>query len=40
MRLKSREWVSQQLNTTRGWRFYFSILDLAKWDAALYTEGF
>jgi CubicO group peptidase (beta-lactamase class C family) len=37
-RLKNQEWVSPVLNTTADGSLYFSILDLAKWDAALYTE--
>jgi CubicO group peptidase (beta-lactamase class C family) len=37
--LKNQEWVSPSLNTTADGSLYFSILDLAKWDAALYTEG-
>jgi CubicO group peptidase (beta-lactamase class C family) len=36
--LKNQEWVSPLLNTTADGSLYFSILDLAKWDAALYTE--
>jgi len=36
--LKNQEWVSASLNTTADGALYFSILDLAKWDAALYTE--
>lgn len=36
--LKNQEWVSSTLNTTADGSLYFSILDLAKWDAALYTE--
>jgi CubicO group peptidase (beta-lactamase class C family) len=36
--LKNQEWVSPTLNTTADGALYFSILDLAKWDAALYTE--
>lgn len=35
---KNQEWVSPTLNTTADGALYFSILDLAKWDAALYTE--
>jgi CubicO group peptidase (beta-lactamase class C family) len=35
--LKNQEWVSPVLNTTADGSLYFSILDLAKWDAALYT---
>jgi len=37
-RLKNQEWVSPALNTTADGSLYFSIVDLAKWDAALYTE--
>lgn len=36
--LKNQEWVSPALNTTADGSLYFSILDLAKWDAAL-REG-
>jgi CubicO group peptidase (beta-lactamase class C family) len=36
--VKNQEWVSPSLNTTADGSLYFSILDLAKWDAALYTE--
>jgi CubicO group peptidase (beta-lactamase class C family) len=36
--LKNQEWVSPLVNTTADGSLYFSILDLAKWDAALYTE--
>jgi CubicO group peptidase (beta-lactamase class C family) len=36
--LKNQEWVSPALNTTADGSLYFSIVDLAKWDAALYTE--
>jgi CubicO group peptidase (beta-lactamase class C family) len=36
--LKNQEWVSPTINTTADGSLYFSILDLAKWDAALYTE--
>jgi CubicO group peptidase (beta-lactamase class C family) len=36
--IKNQEWVSPKLNTTADGSLYFSILDLAKWDAALYTE--
>jgi CubicO group peptidase (beta-lactamase class C family) len=35
---KNQEWVSPTLNTTADGALYFSILDLAKWDAALYTD--
>ncbi|MBI3475452.1 MAG: beta-lactamase family protein [Acidobacteria bacterium] len=36
--LKNQEWVSPALNTTADGSLYFTIVDLAKWDAALYTE--
>jgi CubicO group peptidase (beta-lactamase class C family) len=36
--LQNQEWVSPVVNTTADGSLYFSILDLAKWDAALYTE--
>jgi CubicO group peptidase (beta-lactamase class C family) len=36
--LKNQEWVSPTLNTTADGALYFNIIDLAKWDAALYTE--
>jgi len=35
---KNQEWVSPSLNTTADGALYFTVLDLAKWDAALYTE--
>jgi CubicO group peptidase (beta-lactamase class C family) len=36
--LKNQEWVSPVVNTTADGSLYFSILDLAKWDAALYSD--
>jgi len=36
--LKNQEWVAPAMNTTADGSLYFSTLDLAKWDAALYTE--
>jgi CubicO group peptidase (beta-lactamase class C family) len=36
--LKNQEWVSPTVNTTADGSLYFSIMDLAKWDVALYTE--
>jgi len=36
--LKNQEWVAPLVNTTADGSLYFSILDLAKWDAVLYTE--
>jgi len=36
--LKNQEWVSPTVNTTADGSLYFSIIDLAKWDAALYTQ--
>jgi CubicO group peptidase (beta-lactamase class C family) len=37
-RIKNQEWVSPSLNSTADGALYFSVLDLARWDAALYTE--
>ena len=36
--LKNQEWVAPMINTTADGSLYFSVLDLAKWDAGLYTE--
>lgn len=36
--LKNQEWVSPMLNTTADGALYLTVLDMAKWDAALYTE--
>jgi CubicO group peptidase (beta-lactamase class C family) len=36
--LKNQEWVSPSANSTADGSLYFTILDLAKWDAALYGE--
>jgi CubicO group peptidase (beta-lactamase class C family) len=36
--LKNQEWVAPMVNTTADGSLYFSILDVAKWDAALYTD--
>lgn len=36
--IENQEWVSPSLNTTADGALYFTVLDLAKWDAALYTE--
>jgi CubicO group peptidase (beta-lactamase class C family) len=36
--IKNQEWVSPSANATADGSLYFTILDLAKWDAALYTE--
>jgi CubicO group peptidase (beta-lactamase class C family) len=36
--LKNQEWVAPMVNTTADGSLYFSILDLAKWDAALYGD--
>jgi CubicO group peptidase (beta-lactamase class C family) len=36
--LKNQEWVAPMINTTADGSLYFSTLDLAKWDEALYTE--
>ena len=37
--LKNQKWVAPMVNITADGSLYFSILDLAKWDAALYTEN-
>src|SRR5204863_9808376 len=36
--LKNQEWVAPMVNTTADGSLYFSIVDLAKWDAALYAR--
>ncbi|HTB92133.1 MAG TPA: serine hydrolase domain-containing protein [Candidatus Sulfotelmatobacter sp.] len=36
--IKNQEWVSPTLNTTADGALYTNVLDLGKWDAALYTE--
>lgn len=36
--LKNQQWVSPSLNTTADGALYTNVLDLSKWDAALYTE--
>ncbi|HVH89230.1 MAG TPA: serine hydrolase domain-containing protein [Terriglobales bacterium] len=36
--LRNQEWVSPTYNTTADGSLYFNVVDLAKWDAALYTE--
>ncbi len=36
--LKNQDWVSPSTNSTADGSLYLSILDLAKWDAALYTD--
>lgn len=36
--IKNQEWVAPQLNTTADGALYLSLLDYAKWDAALYTS--
>lgn len=36
--LKNQDWVSPTLNTTADGSLYLTALDMAKWDAALYTE--
>ena len=37
-RLINQQWVSPTLNRTADGSLYMSVLDLAKWDAALYGE--
>ena len=36
--LKNQEWVAPKLNTTADGALYLTVFDMAKWDAALYTE--
>lgn len=36
--LKNQDWVSPTMNTTADGSLYLTVYDLAKWDAALYTE--
>lgn len=36
--LKNQNWVSPTLNTTADGALYLTVYDVAKWDAALYTE--
>lgn len=36
--LKNQEWVSPSINTTADGALYLNVYDMAKWDAALYTE--
>jgi CubicO group peptidase (beta-lactamase class C family) len=36
--LKNQDWVAPGINTSADGSLYLNILDLAKWDAALYTE--
>ena len=36
--LKNQDWVSPSTNSTADGSLYFSILDLVKWDEALYTD--
>lgn len=36
--LKHQEWVSPTMNTTADGALYLTVYDMAKWDAALYSE--
>ena len=36
--LKNQDWVSPNLNTTADGALYLTVYDMAKWDAALYTD--
>ena len=36
--LKNQSWVAPSLNTTADGALYLNLYDMAKWDAALYTE--
>jgi CubicO group peptidase (beta-lactamase class C family) len=37
-KIRNQTWVSPTVNTTADGSLYFTVLDLAKWDAALNTE--
>jgi CubicO group peptidase (beta-lactamase class C family) len=37
--LKNQEWVSPTFNSTADGTLYFNVVDLAKWDEALYGTG-
>ena len=37
--LKNQEWVAPSLNTTADGSLYFTVMDLAKWDAALDSDA-
>ncbi|HEY0646586.1 serine hydrolase [Phenylobacterium sp.] len=37
-KLENQQWVAPRLNTTADGSLYLTVLDMAKWDAALYTE--
>ena len=36
--VKNQNWVAPMINTTADGSLYFTVLDMAKWDAALYTN--
>ena len=36
--LQNQRWVAPMINTTADGSLYFTVLDMAKWDAALYGE--
>lgn len=36
--LKNKQWYSPTFDSQPGYGLYFNVLDLAKWDGALYTE--
>ncbi|HEY6329082.1 MAG TPA: serine hydrolase [Blastocatellia bacterium] len=38
-KLRNQDWVSPTFNSTADGTLYFNVLDLAKWDAALYGTG-
>lgn len=37
-KLKNQEWVSPTMNSTADGSLYLTVLDMARWDAALYTD--
>ena len=37
-KIQNQKWVAPMVNTTADGSLYFTVLDLAKWDAALYSD--
>jgi len=38
-KLKNQDWVSPTMNSTADGSLYLTVLDMARWDAALYTDS-
>lgn len=36
--IQNQKWVAPMINTTADGSLYFTVMDLARWDAALYTD--